>query len=354
MADMGQAWKIADDLRPIIANYGHVDWSGTVYPTHATELACQAGEDGYDLVIAIGGDGTVHEVINGLMQVPEKKRPVLGIVPVGSGNDFAHSIGLPDKPDIALVNALDGKPHPVDLGLLIDESGRREYFDNTLGIRFDAVVTIRSHKLPVLRGFMMYLAAVIQTIILNFNPVELHVETDREIWDMPTLMLTLCNGSREGGGFLVAPKASNEDGLLEYVTIRKVSRLMMLRLVPEVMKGTHGRFKQVRMGMFQKMIISSNRALYIHADGEIFTGFNTDTRRLSFEVIPGAIQVVRGRKIIPLYISGSSYVFSFLTIFRTYAKSHSELPRSRYRSPENYCQVVGNCISRFRAGTGVG
>jgi diacylglycerol kinase (ATP) len=293
-ADMGQAWQIANDLRPIIANYGHADWSGTVYPTHATELACQAGEQGYDMVIAIGGDGTVHEVINGLMLVPKEERPILGIVPVGSGNDFAHAIGVPEKPDIALVHALQGEPRRVDLGMMSDETGRKEYFDNTLGIGFDAVVTIRSHRLPLVRGFLMYLTAVIQTIILNFTPVQLHVETDTETWDLPTLMLTLCNGPREGGGFLVAPQARNDDGLLEYATIRKVSRLMMFRLVPEVMKGTHGRFKQVRMGTFRKMTLSSDRALYIHADGEIYTGFNTDTRRLALEVVPGAIQVVRG------------------------------------------------------------
>jgi diacylglycerol kinase (ATP) len=293
-ADMGRAWQIANDLRPIIADYHHADWSGTVYPTHATELAFQAGEQGYNMVIAIGGDGTVHEVINGLMKVPEERRPILGIVPVGSGNDFAHSIGLPGKPDVALVHALRGEPKQVDLGLLTDDSGRKEYFDNTLGIGFDAVVTIRSHRLPVVRGFLMYLTAVIQTIILNFNPMQLHVETDTETWDLPTLMLTLCNGSREGGGFLVAPLAHNDDGLLEYATIRKVSRLMMFRLVPEVMKGTHGRFKQVRMGTFHKMTLSSDRALYIHADGEIFTGFSTDLRNLALEVVPGAIQVVRG------------------------------------------------------------
>jgi diacylglycerol kinase (ATP) len=293
-ADMGQAWQTANDLRPIIADYGHADWSGTVYPTHATELACQAGDQGYEMVIALGGDGTVHEVINGLMKVPEKKRPILGIVPVGSGNDFAHAIGLPEKPDVALVRALRGEPQPVDLGLLSDETGRKEYFDNTLGIGFDAVVTIRSHKLPVVRGFLMYLTAVIQTIILNFDPAQLHVETDTETWDLSTLMLTLCNGQREGGGFLVAPQACNDDGILEYTTIRKVSRLMMFRLVPEVMKGTHGRFKQVRSGTFHKMTLSSDRALYIHADGEIFTGFNTDIRKLSIEVVPGALQVVRG------------------------------------------------------------
>ncbi|MFN2121559.1 MAG: diacylglycerol/lipid kinase family protein, partial [Anaerolineales bacterium] len=149
MADMRNAWRVANDLRPIIAQHGNADWSGTVYPTHAVELAKQAGEQGYELIVAIGGDGTVHEVINGIMQLPEGKRPVLGVVPVGSGNDFAHAIGVSMKSDRALQHALNGTPSPVDVGVLVDDKGNREYFDNTLGIGFDAVVTIRSHRLPI-------------------------------------------------------------------------------------------------------------------------------------------------------------------------------------------------------------
>ena len=95
MADMGNAWRVANDLRPLITQFGNADWSGTVYPTHATELAKQAGEQGYEMIIAIGGDGTAHEVINGIMQLPADRRPAFGVVPVGSGNDFAHAIGVP-------------------------------------------------------------------------------------------------------------------------------------------------------------------------------------------------------------------------------------------------------------------
>ena len=79
-ADMGNAWRQALDLRPIAEEHGGADWAGTVYPTHATELARQAGLDGYDLVVAVGGDGTVHEVINGIMSLPAEKRPRLGVV----------------------------------------------------------------------------------------------------------------------------------------------------------------------------------------------------------------------------------------------------------------------------------
>lgn len=293
MADMGNAWKAARDLRPIIAEYGNADWTGTVFPTHAQELARQAGEQGYDVVIAVGGDGTVHEVINGLMMVPENQRPILGIVPVGSGNDFAHAAGIPNDPIESLKLALYGEAGRLDVGKLIDGDGRVEYVDNTLGIGFDAITTIRSHKLPLLRGFLMYLVAVIQTILLNFDPVHLKVETDEETWEGPTVMFVMCNGPREGGGFLVAPEARPDDGIFQYASIGKVSRLMMFRLIPEVMKGTHGRFKQVRMGTFRKMNLTSDSPLYIHTDGEIFSGFGTKVNRLSFEILPNALRVIK-------------------------------------------------------------
>ena len=294
MADMGHAWQVARDLRPIIEEHGDADWSGTVYPTHASQLAKQAGEQGYDMVIAMGGDGTVHEVINGLMQVPAAQRPMLGVVPLGSGNDFAHAIGMPASPTQALKRALEGEPQPVDLGVVRDEHGRTEYFDNSLGIGFDAVVTIRSHKLPLLRGFLMYLTAVIQTILLNHDAAHLKIESDGEKWEQDSLLFTLCNGPREGGGFTIAPEAVLDDGILHYALVKKVSRLMMFRLVPEFMNGTHGRFDQVKMGWCKKLSLQADRPLYIHADGEIFSGFGTDIRQLQIEVVPGALRVVRG------------------------------------------------------------
>lgn len=294
MADMGNAWRVARDLRSITEQHGGVDWSGTVYPGHAIDLANQAGEQGYDLVIAMGGDGTVHEVVNGLMKIPEEKRPILGVVPVGSGNDFAHGINASKKPTEALTCALDGEASTVDLGLMTDEHGRQEYFDNTLGIGFGAMVTIRSHRIPLIRGFLMYLSSVIQTIVLDHNPIHMQIVTDQEKWEQKVIYLVLCNGPREGGGFLIAPEARIDDGILHYAMITDVSRLMMFRIVPEVMKGTHGRFRQVRMGTCKTFSITADRSLYIHADGEIFSGPGTDIRRVRFEVLPDALRVIKG------------------------------------------------------------
>lgn len=294
MADMGNAWRVARDLRSITEQHGGIDWSGTVYPGHAIELARQAGEQGYDLVVAMGGDGTVHEVMNGLMQIPEDRRPVLGVVPVGSGNDFGHGISASTNPSEALYHAINGEPSTVDLGLMTDGNGRQEYFDNTLGIGFGAIVTIRSHQLPVLRGFLMYLTAVIQTILLDHNPIKMQIEVDGKKMEESIIYLILCNGPREGGGFLIAPDAKIDDGLLDYAMITNVSRLKMFRIVPEVMRGTHGRFKEVTLDKCKKFTLTADRPLYIHADGEIFSGPGTDIRQVSFEILPNALKIIRG------------------------------------------------------------
>ena len=105
-------------------------------------------------------------------------------------------------------------------------------------------------------------------------------------------MLVLCNGGREGGGFYIAPEADNTDGLIDYVGVRRVSRPMMLRLLPEFMKGTHQRFRQIRLGTLRRLELQSDRPLLIHADGEIFSGFGVDVRHLVVEIIPHAIQVM--------------------------------------------------------------
>ena len=291
-ANHGRSTREAADLHPLMVMH-NADWSGTEYPGHAAELARKAAEQGYDLVVAVGGDGTVHEVVNGLMQVPQATRPALGIVPLGSGNDFAHILGLPTVPGEALLSAVSGQPHPLDIGSVRDEDDRLEYFNNTVGMGFDSVVNMHTRKITAIHGFPMYFVALIRTIFRNFDPIDLHVETDQETWDLNSLMLALGNGPREGGGFNITPDAILDDGILNYVTIRKISRLMMLRLVPEVMNGTHGRFKDVRMGTCRRMDVTSKQPLYIHCDGEIYAGFGTDVRKLSIRILPNSIQYLK-------------------------------------------------------------
>ena len=129
-ANMGQAWRQAADLRPIMQELGDADWAGSVYPTHAIELTKKAVQDGYELIIAGGGDGTVHEVVNALMTFPKEKRPTLGVVPLGSGNDFSFSMGMETEPWKALLvvkrNGLileKSRMRPGEKNILIMPSG---------------------------------------------------------------------------------------------------------------------------------------------------------------------------------------------------------------------------------------
>ena len=296
MADMGRAWNVARDLRTIVSEHGGVDWSGTVYPGHATELAKQAGEDGYDLVVALGGDGTVHEVVNGLMQVDAEKRPALGVVPIGSGNDFAYANGIPTSANQAMALALNGEASPIDLALMVAENGMKAYIDNTIGIGFDAIVTIRSHRLPIVRGFLMYLVAVLQTILLNSEPVHMKIKSENKKWEKDVFMLVLANGPREGGGFMMAPAARPDDGIMDYMIADNVSRLMQLRLLPEFMKGTQESFDQVEIGQCQKVSLTSDKPLYIHIDGEIYTNFDSKLKGLTVELLPNVLNVVKPAK----------------------------------------------------------
>jgi YegS/Rv2252/BmrU family lipid kinase len=292
-ADKGNAWRLASTLQNLIERQGGASWVSTEYPGHATELTNQAAREGYSIVTALGGDGTVHEIVNGLMQTPSNQRPKLAVVPLGSGNDFANNVGIEMDIEKAMIRVFGDDIKAIDIGKITDQSGVTEYWDNTMGIGFDGSATIRASKITRLQGFPMYLLAVIQTILKHHDVAQMTIETDTETIEQDVLMITLCNGPREGGGFHVAPDAVADDGILDYAMIEGVSRLMMFRLIPEVMNGTHGRFKQVRIGRSRSFKISYDRPLAIHTDGEVFAGFTSDIRELTVEVLPKAIDVIR-------------------------------------------------------------
>jgi diacylglycerol kinase (ATP) len=291
-SDRGRSWDKAAALQPILERRGGGSWSSTEYPTHATELAVQAAEEGYDVIAAVGGDGTVHEIINGLMRVPKDKRPMLGVVPIGSGNDFGSAVGILEETEAAMERVFTGQPRTIDIGEVRDGAGRVEYWDNTIGIGFDATVTIYSYQITIVQGFLMYLWAVIQTIFRNLDSPMMHIKTDNEEFEAETLMFVACNGPREGGGFFVAPDARPDDGIFHYAMIKKVSKAMMFRLIPEVMNGTHGRFKAVSLGSFKELNLISERPVTIHMDGEVFAGFTSDVTEIHLRILPGELQVI--------------------------------------------------------------
>jgi diacylglycerol kinase (ATP) len=293
IANLGQAWSVASRLRPIANELGGAEWTGTEYHTHATELSRKAAEDGYDLVVAMGGDGTMHEVLNGLMQVPAERRPKMGVVPLGSGNDFAFACGVSPNPEEALQRALTGTSIPIDIGSVTDNHGHQEYWANAIGIGFDTIVTLNSRKIRLIKGFGAYFISVVQAILFQYEPFKLDMKLDGQEWSRSFVLLVLMNGKREGGGFHVTPDAKPDDGVLDLLGVDRVSRLRMLRILPEIMKGTQSSLPDCSLRQFKNIEIESDRPLYIHADGEIMAIPSGGTKSLSIQIIEKGIQVVR-------------------------------------------------------------
>jgi YegS/Rv2252/BmrU family lipid kinase len=293
VSDRGRSGQKASDLRAVAEEYGGADWVGTEYPAHAMDLAAKAGLEGYDTVVALGGDGTVHEVINGLMRVAEPHRPQLGIIPIGSGNDFAFGAKISADPAEAMKRIFTGAPTAIDVGVAHDNNHRVEYWNNTLGIGFDGKINIMSRKITGLYGFPMYLTAVIRTIFQDYESANMKLWIDDEpMIEQQVLMLTLGNGPREGGGFNTTPAAKVDDGLLDYVSVPHMSRLSILGLLPKVMNGTHGSDKRVKISTFKKLRFEADRALPIHADGELWSPYEVNTRSVDVEIMAGAIKLL--------------------------------------------------------------
>ncbi|HRF50331.1 MAG TPA: diacylglycerol kinase family lipid kinase [Anaerolineales bacterium] len=286
----GRSWQTVADMRAIVDTLGGADWRGTEFPGHAAEIAAAA--QGYDTVIGLGGDGTIHEVVNGLMQIPAEVRPALGVVPVGSGNDFAFALGVSlEQPIEAVRAAMTASPRQVDIGRITDGAGRFEYFTNTCGIGFDAAINIRTRKITWAHGFAMYLAATLQSIAMHFDGALMKVSYDDGGFELPTLMVIVANGSREGGGFMVAPDARIDDGIFEFVYVGQVSRPRMLQLMTKFMNGTHVREPDVHMRRTTRLRLESNRAIPIHLDGELFAPYEANVRVVEVEMLPGALKV---------------------------------------------------------------
>ncbi len=292
-SDRGRSGQKASDLRAIVDEYGGADWVGTEHPTHAMDLAAKAGLDGYDTVVAMGGDGTVHEVINGLMRVAPNHRPKLGIVPIGSGNDFAFAAKVVMDPMSAMQRIFSGATRAIDVGSIRDNNNRLEYWNNTVGIGFDGKINIMSRKITALYGFIMYLTATLRTVAEDYESSHMKIWID----DLPmeerdVLMLTFGNGPREGGGFMTTPAAKVDDGIFDYVSIKHISRLSILQLIPKVMNGTHVSDKRVTIGTFKKIRLEADRALPIHTDGELWSPYEVNTRTVEAEMMAGAVQLI--------------------------------------------------------------
>jgi diacylglycerol kinase (ATP) len=271
---------------------GRYPWQRTTAPGEAALIAREAAASGAEAVIAVGGDGTVHEVINGLMSLPPSKRPKLGILPVGSGNDFAFAAGIPTDLQKALDVVLRANVITADVGS-IDLGRGVTYWNNTLGLGFDARVVVRSRRFQKLRGQTLYVVSSLLTLLREHEPFEIELTVDSHRFRERVLMLTLGNGPREGGGFFTTPNSQIDDGHFEMLLAKPVSRLAMLALLPRVLKGKHLSSSAFFTKSFTHLTLSSDKPLVIHADGEVLAVPASGVHKITIEIIPEALQIIR-------------------------------------------------------------
>lgn len=287
----GRAREQNEIINALGRNYGELDFYPTLRPGHASELAAAAAGEGYELVVAAGGDGTVHEVVNGLMDGDKATLP-LGILPIGSGNDTAFGLGIVEEPEQAIKRLFTGALRPLDLARITDDRGKSKVFINNLGIGFDAIVVMRSETITRLSGFAMYFAAVLQTILFYYQIPYLEIAFDDEKVNQRSLFLYGGVGPRGGGGFLMTPDARWDDGLIDTCLVNPVGRLTMLSMLTKVMKGTHVTSRHVTMRQNQEIVVKSNAPMPIHLDGEMFAYPRDNVRKVTIAALPAAVQVM--------------------------------------------------------------
>jgi YegS/Rv2252/BmrU family lipid kinase len=279
-----------------ILNHHEADYDLTITerPGHGIELAREASAS-YDVVVAVGGDGTMNEVVNGLMMAKEEGlgSAILGAVAAGRGNDFVDALDLPENLEEGCAALLQGKTRVIDIGLVsggIVPDGR--YFANCVGVGFDAITTIEVKKLPRLGGFLSFLLAVFRTIVLyNDAPVST-VTYDSESLTQASLMISIMNGSRLGGGFIMAPDSKNNDGIFDLCIAQKVSRRRILTLLPHFIKGDQAAQKEIFTARAKNITITSDEGpLPAQTDGEIIS---ESGRRLEIELLPEQLEAICG------------------------------------------------------------
>ncbi len=265
----------------------------TERPWHAAELAEEAPGRGFDVVAYAGGDGTLNEVINGLMnaRLHGRGEAALAALPVGRGNDFAFSMGAAVTWQDGVHALVQNKRKRIDIGRVtggLYPQGR--YFGNGVGIGFDAVVGFEALKLKRLSGFPSYIVAALKTIFLYFHAPTAEIQLDSETITQPCLMISVMNGIRLGGGFFMAPDSKPDDGVLDLCIVHEVSIPKTFGLIAKFMKGTQGQDKAVRFVRTRTLNVTALAGSQpVHADGETIC---TEGKTLSIELLPSQLELL--------------------------------------------------------------
>jgi len=291
---------VQDALKTAGIDYDYVE---TKAQGQGIELARQAVEDGYDTLIAVGGDGTVNEVVNGLArgtaqgETTQRERSVkLAIVSVGSGNDFAHTLGIAQEPAKAVKAIARGTSRACDLGhVVIHTAGTtiERYFNNNFGIGLDPEVTLESFKIKRLNGIALYGVAALRALWkYKAPPMHLRWETatgEMGEWHAPLLLASIGNTPRSGGGFHLNPHAVVDDGLLDLVMAETMPRWQVLQLLPKAIPGKHLGDPAITSVQVRSVHITAEQPFPLEMDGEVIT---QAAEEIQLTVQPSRLEVI--------------------------------------------------------------
>ncbi len=278
---LGREWPaVRDRLRALGLGFDEV---ATRSPGHATELAAAAARHGERLVVAVGGDGTICEVTQGLF---EAGGSTLGILPFGTGNDAATTLGVPRDLDAVAAVLRSGARRRVDL-MRLNEA----VVVNAAGVGLLGTINARAAGMKVVRGIFAYLAAAVTGILRAPSP-EVELEADGFSYSGPMTILALHNGPTTGGGFRLAPAARPDDGVLDACLVGSISTPGRFTRLASALRGRLGRRKHSHELRFSRLVLRASQRLDCHLDGNPTV---IEPPGLAVEVLPAALEVAAGQ-----------------------------------------------------------
>ncbi|HEX7083454.1 MAG TPA: diacylglycerol kinase family protein [Gaiellaceae bacterium] len=265
-------------------------------PGHLIELTRAAVEDGARLVVAVGGDGTLNEVVNGLAGADCE----LATIPLGTGMDFVRTYGIPTRFEDAVRVALEGAPRTIDAGRVRfrtwagDEAER--WFANVGSVGMSGAVAHRANGMSKALGGRATFFYALTRVFLEWRNTEVRVTLDGAERHGPMHDVVVANGAWHGGGMMLAPDARPDDGLFDVVLIGDVSKRDFLTTAPKIYKGRHVAHPKVEVLRSARVAVDADERLPIELEGE-----HVGTTPVTFELVPGALRVRA-----PAQVSGSS------------------------------------------------
>jgi len=297
------------DNWPLVAKALHhagvaYDAVATQAPRHAMALAREAAGK-YERVVSVGGDGTLHEVVNGLMQASgEGETIALGTIPLGNGDDFAKNMppltpvgGKPFDWKAAVQKIAGGQTHLFDVGRIVSDrmrpdlvQGQPYYYINSMDVGFGARGAYIYTTLPkFIKGMAAYYTSAITTL-LSYPTPELNIQLDEQPpFRVPITIAAMMNGRCFANGFWISPEASAEDGLLDVVIIKKLGRLAILQVIQQMTKGIHLENPNTRLERARCVVIESSQPLLVETDGELPI---LDAHRMEVKILHKKLRVM--------------------------------------------------------------